>query len=141
MEKKIDRINSNCSVPNELIFTSKRWFPMIFVEREEDEILRIVEPIMDNCLNGSNEDNHAKHTRDFTERMRKIVTPENLKLQLSKEPRALFVERKFIYLFRRQSSIGVIWKQYISTSNDELMNQAIFLEKNEKILIDHCMIC
>ena len=32
---------------------------------------------MDNCLNGSNEDNHAKHTRDFTERMRKIVTPES----------------------------------------------------------------
>ena len=58
---------------------------MIFVEREEDEILRIVEPIMDNCLNGSNEDNHAKHTRDFTERMRKIVTPENLRLQLSKK--------------------------------------------------------
>ena len=45
---------------------------MIFVEREEDEILRIVEPIMDNCLNGSNEDNHAKHTRDFTERMGKL---------------------------------------------------------------------
>ena len=73
--------------------------------------------------------------------MKKIVTPENLKLQLSKQPRALFAERKFIYLFRRQSSIGVIWKQYISTSNDELMNQAIFLERNEKILIDHCMIC
>ena len=68
-------------------FTSERWFPMIFVEREEDEILIIVEPIMDNCLNGSNEDNHAKHTRDFTERMRKIVTPENLRLQLSKKPR------------------------------------------------------
>ena len=114
---------------------------MKFIEMKENEILGIVEPIMDNCLNGSNEDNHAKHTRDFTERMRKIVTPENLKLQLSKEPRALFVERKFIYLFRRQSSIGVIWKQYISTSKDELMNQAIFLEKNKKILIDHCMIC
>ena len=88
-----------------------------------------------------------KHTRDFTERMRKIVTPENLKLQLSKQPRALFVERKFIYLFRRQSNSIKIndlchLKQYISTSNDELMNQSIFLEKNEKIdLIDHCMIC
>ena len=113
---------------------------MIFVEREEDEILRIVEPIMDNCLNGSNEDNHAKHTRDFTERI-KIVTPENLKLQLSKEPRAFFTQRKFIYLFRRKNSIGIIWKQFISTSNDELMNQAIFVERNEQIFIDHCMIC
>ena len=99
---------------------------------EENEILKIVEPIMDNCLRGSNENNHAKHTRDFTERMRKIVTPENLKLQLSKEPRAVFSERKFIYLFRRQSSIGIIWKQYISPSNEELMNQAIFVERNKK---------
>ena len=45
---------------------------MKFIEMEKNEILGIVEPIMDNCLNGSNEDNHAKHTRDFTERMRKI---------------------------------------------------------------------
>ncbi len=122
-------------------FTSQRKFPMQFVEMEEEDILRIVEPIMDSCLNGSNEDNHTKHTRDFTERMRKIVTPENLRLQLSKEPRAFFTERKFIKLFRRQDSIGIIWKQLISSSNDELMNQAIFVERNEKILIDHCMIC
>ena len=114
---------------------------MQFVEMEEEDILRIVEPIMDSCLNGSNEDNHAKHTRDFTERMRKIVTPENLRLQLSKKPRVFFTERKFIKLFRRQDSIGIIWKQFISTSNDELMNQAIFVERNEQIFIDHCMIC
>jgi hypothetical protein len=99
------------------------------------KFLRIIEPMMDNCLRGSNEDNYAKHTRDFTERMKKIVTTENLKLQLSKEPRAFFTQRKFIYLFRRQSSIGVIWKQYISTSNDVLMNQAIFLEKNKKSIL------
>ena len=114
---------------------------MQFVEMEEEDILRIVEPIMDSCLNGSNEDNHTKHTRDFTERMRKIVTPENLRLQLSKKPRVFFTERKFIKLFRRQDSIGIIWKQFISTSNDELMNQAIFVERNEQIFIDHCMIC
>ena len=122
-------------------FTSQRKFPMQFVEMEEEDILRIVEPIMDSCLNGSNEDNHTKHTRDFTERMRKIVTPENLRLQLSKKPRVFFTERKFIKLFRRQDSIGIIWKQFISTSNDELMNQAIFVERNEQIFIDHCMIC
>ena len=114
---------------------------MKFIEMKENEILGIVEPIMDNCLNGSNEDNHAKHTRDFTERMRKIVTPENLRLQLSKKPRVFFTERKFIKLFRRQDSIGIIWKQFISTSNDELMNQVIFVERNEQIFIDHCMIC
>ena len=82
---------------------------------QENEISRFLKPVIDDCLNGSNENNRATHTRDFTERMRKIVIPENFKLQLSKEPRAVFTERKFIYLFRRQSSIGIIWKQYIST--------------------------
>ena len=45
---------------------------MNFVEMEENEILRIIEPMMDNCLRGSNEDNYAKHTRDFTERIKKL---------------------------------------------------------------------
>ena len=114
---------------------------MNFLEMKEKEILSFIEPIMDNCLIGSNEDNHKKHVRDFTERMKKIVTPENLKMQLSKKPRAFFTHRQFIYLFRRKNSVGIIWKQYISSSNDELMNQAIFVERNEKIYIDHCMIC
>jgi len=107
----------------------------------EKEILDIVEPIMDNCLEGSNEANHQKHTRDFTDRMKNIVTPENLKTQLSHNPRAYFTKRKFIHMFRRNKSIGVVWKQSISTSNDELINQTIFVEINKKILIDHCIIC
>ncbi len=77
---------------------------------DEEKILSIVDPLMDNCLNGSNENNHAKHAKNFTERMRNIVTPENLKIQLSHEPRAFFTNRKFVHLFRRQSSIGVVWK-------------------------------
>ena len=114
---------------------------MKFFNMNEKEISYIVEPIMDNCLEGSNEANHQKHTRDFTDRMKNIVTPENLKKQLSHSPRAFFTKRKFIHIFRRNKSIGVVWKQYISTSNDELMNQTIFVEINQKILIDHCIIC
>jgi len=83
---------------------------MNFLEMDEEKILSIVDPILDNCLKGSNENNHAKHVKDFTERMRNIVTLENLKMQLSHEPRAFFTNRKFVHLFRRQSSIGVVWK-------------------------------
>ena len=114
---------------------------MTFINMNEKEILDIIEPIMDNCLEGSNEANHQKHTRDFTDRMKNIVTPENLKKQLSHSPRAYFTKRKFIHIFRRNKSIGVVWKQSISTSNDELMNQTIFVEMNKKILIYHCIIC
>ena len=83
---------------------------MNFLEMDDERILSIVDPIMDNCLKGSNENNHAKHVKDFTERMRNIVTLENLKMQSSREPRAFFTNRTFVHLFRRQSSIGVVWK-------------------------------
>ena len=114
---------------------------MEFYNLTNDEILSIVDPIMDNCLEGSNEGNHIKHTKDFTDRMKNIVTPDELRRQLLAEPRIRFTEREFLYLFRRKDSIGIVWKQSISSSNDELINQAIFREIEGKILIDHCMIC
>lgn len=114
---------------------------MKFSEMSEAAILAIIEPMMDNCLNGSNERNHTKHVADFTDRMKHIVTPDNLRKQLSQDPPILFTEREFIYLFRRGDSIGIIWKQKISTTDDELMNQAIFVERDKRIFIDHCIIC
>ncbi|MDA9164352.1 hypothetical protein N9O66_00205 [Alphaproteobacteria bacterium] len=107
----------------------------------QKEILRIVEPIMDNCLEGSNEGDHKKHTKHFTNRMKSIVTPEELKRQLLIEPKIYWTKREFVCLFRRSDSVGIVWKQKTSSSNDELINQAIFKEVEGKILIDHCMIC
>ena len=106
-----------------------------------DEILKMVEPIMANCLEGSNEGNHKKHTRDFTDRMKSIVTPEELEKQLSSYPKVYFTHREFLHFFRRTDSIGIVWKQFTSLNNDELINQAIFKIIKGNILIDHCMIC
>ena len=36
----------------------------------DSEILAAVEPIMDNLMQGSTEIDHARHTRDFTDRMK-----------------------------------------------------------------------
>jgi len=96
---------------------------------------------MDSCLEGFNEGDHKKHTKDFTDRMKSIVTPEELKRQLSIEPNIFWTKREFVCLFRRSGSVGIVWKQKTSSSNDELINQAIFKEEEGKILIDHCMIC
>ena len=62
------------------------------------EILAIVEPLMDNCLAGSTERDHAKHVRDFTDRLQAIVTPENLAAQLEagQSTNGYFAERQHI---------------------------------------------
>ena len=44
----------------------------------DEQILDVVNPLMDNLMEGSREIDHAKHTRDFTQRMKDIVTAERL---------------------------------------------------------------
>ena len=107
----------------------------------EGEILSIVEPMMDNCLEGSNEGDHAKHVRDFTDRLKNVVTPENLKSQLSYRPRGFFTSREFVCLFRKKNNVGIVWRQFLSTTDDEFVNPAIFIELENEIFIDHCLIC
>ena len=55
----------------------------MFKNKSQREILEILEPIMDNCLDGSNEGDYEKHVKNFTTRLRSIVTPENLNLSLN----------------------------------------------------------
>ena len=112
-----------------------------FFSLSTEKILSIVEPLMENCLEGSNEGDYEKHVMDFTDRMKNIVTPEELHKQLYSEPRTYFTDRQYINVFRRRDSVGIVWKQSISSCSDELINQAIFKEVEGKILIDHCMIC
>ena len=47
---------------------------MKFTEMTDKEILNIVEPIMDNLMHASTEINHKKHTKDFSDRLKAIVT-------------------------------------------------------------------
>ena len=107
----------------------------------EEEILSIVEPMMDNCLEGSNEGDHEKHVRDFTDRLKNVVTRENLKSQLSYRPRGFFTNREFVCLFRKKNNVGIVWRQFLSTTDDEFVNHAIFVEIENEIFIDHCLIC
>ena len=127
------------------------WIKMKFSAMTEEEILGIVEPMMDNCLEGSNEDNHAKHVRDFTDRLKQIVTPEDFRSQKLRaaqlsysqadRPLGFFAGREFVCLFRKKDSIGIVWRQSLSTSDDEFVNHAVFVAIDNKILINHCLIC
>ena len=97
---------------------------------------------MRNMMEGSTEINHAKHTRDFTERMRRIVTPEHLRWVCEDyQAKWGFFERsEFVVLFRRSDSVAVIWRQFCSRSADERVAEAVFVAEGDRILIDHAMV-
>lgn len=117
--------------------------PFVTIHKLSDqEILAAVEPIMNNLMQGSTEIDHAKHTRDFTDRMKCIVTPERLAAACADyQSRIGFFERReFVALFRREASIAVVWKQYCSKSTDEFMAEAVFVLDDDRWLVDHAMI-
>jgi len=106
------------------------------------EILTLVEPMISNMMDGSTEINHAKHTRDFTERMRCIVTPEHLRY-VCEDYQArwgVFEQREFVAMFRRTDSIAIIWRQFTTLSTDERVAEAVFTMEAGRIMIDHAMV-
>ena len=108
----------------------------------DSEILAAVGPIMENLMQGSTEIDHARHTRDFTDRMKRIVTPERLAAMCADYQSRIgyFRRREFVALFRRQASVAVVWKQSCSRSADEFVAEAVFVPHGDRWLVDHAMV-
>ena len=116
---------------------------MPFSDLTDEELLAVVEPMMDNCLQGSIERDHAMHVRDFTDRLRAIVTPENLAAQCEagQASHGVFDRRELVGIFRRKYRVGVVWRQFFTKAEGEFVNHAVFVERDGRVLIDHCLIC
>ena len=108
----------------------------------DSQILKVIEPIMDNMLEGSTQIDHARHVRDFTPRLKVIVTEDNLSRQCEDYQNKLgyFKKRELVAIFRRSHSIAAIWRLWYTKSDDEYVCEAMFVERDNKILIEHFMI-
>ena len=108
----------------------------------DEQILAVVNPLMDNLMDGSREVDHAKHTRDFTERMKEIVTAERLE-EMCKDYQGrigFFEHRDVVGVFRRKNSVAVVWRQWSSKPEDEYVAEIIVIEKDGRYLVNHAMI-
>ncbi|MCK9606117.1 MAG: hypothetical protein M0R33_06650 [Methylomonas sp.] len=115
---------------------------MNLANKSDAEILAVANPIMDNLMVGSTEIDHAKHTRDFSDRMNAIVSEAYLQ-EICKRYQAewgYFAEREFVAIFRRPDSVAVIWKQRCSKQAGEFVAEMVLVEKNGRYLVDHAMV-
>lgn len=115
---------------------------MELAKKSDKDILAIVNPMMDNLMEGSTEINHGKHTKDFTDRMKDIVSKDHLE-KICKDYQAkwgAFSRRELVAIFRRPTSIAVIWKQWCTKQEGELVAELVIIEQNSKYLVDHAMV-
>lgn len=115
---------------------------MFLANKSDVEILKVANPIMDNLMEGSTEINHEKHTRDFTGRLKGIVTKYHLETVCKRYQSewGYFSKREFVAIFRRPSSIAIVWKQYCTEQEGEFVAEIVLVEQGSRYLVDHAMV-
>ncbi|NRB40162.1 MAG: hypothetical protein HRU20_17140 [Pseudomonadales bacterium] len=112
---------------------------MNFEEMSEEEILSIATPIIDNYMDASTKIDHERHIRDFTDRLKEIVTPEHLQTVCERyqKEKGFFDNRELVKVYRREGSALIVWSQTFTKVSGEYLVDMILVNKNGKFLVDH----
>lgn len=115
---------------------------MTLAEKSDREILAVADQIMDNLMKGSTAIDHEMHTRDFTNRMKRIVTKEYLETVCGKyqAERGYFAKREFVAVFRRPQSVAIVWKQWFTRQAGEYVAELVLVENESTYLVHHAMV-
>lgn len=110
--------------------------------KSDEEILKIANPIMDNLMAASTAIDHPRHVVDFTDRLKAIVTQEYLEkvCRHYQSEKGYFAEREVVAVFRRPSSIVVVWKQRFTKQPGEFVAEMVIVENEGRYLVDHVMV-
>jgi hypothetical protein len=97
---------------------------------------------MDNLMDASTKIDYARHTRDFTERLKAIVTQEYFNKICAKYQRekGFFGERAFVSVFRRPDAVAVVWKQRFAKLEGEFVAEVLIVEQDGRYLVDHALV-
>jgi hypothetical protein len=72
-------------------------------------------------MEASTEVDHERHVRDFSDRLKGIVTKENLEQQCHEYQMELgfFSTRELVGIFRKENDVRVFWRQWYTNSKNE----------------------
>ncbi len=113
------------------------------LEKKSDaEILAIADPIMDNLMEASTAIDHARHVRDFTDRLKAIVTKDYLErvCRQYQAEKGTFGDRKVIAVFRRPGSIAIVWRQEFTGSPGDYVAEMVLVQQGSRYLVDHVFV-
>lgn len=115
---------------------------MDLTEKSDAEILAVVNPIMDNLMDASTAVDYERHIRDFTDRLKCMLSKESLQ-SICKEyqsTKGFFAKREFVAAFRRTDSVAVVWRQWFTKHPGEFVAELVLVQNNGRYLVDHVMV-
>lgn len=115
---------------------------MELTQKSDAEILAVVAPIMDNLMDASTAIDYERHTRDFTDRAKSVLSKESFEALCEhyQARRGFFAERKLAAVFRRPDSVAVVWRQSFTRQPGEYVAELVLVERDGRHLVDHVMV-
>lgn len=115
---------------------------MNFEDMSDNEILDLATPIMDNLMDASMRIDYETHVRDFSDRMKKVVTKAHFQkvCQQYQAEKGFFAERQPIAVFKRPDSAAIIWKQNFTKAKGEFVAEMVLVHQDGRYLYDHAMV-
>lgn len=115
---------------------------MELAQQSDEEILNVAGPIMDNLMEASTDIDHERHVRDFTERLKALVTKDYLErvCRQYQAEKGVFAKRELVAIFRRPQSVAIVWKQRFSKQPGEFGAEMVLVEQDSRYLVDYVMV-
>lgn len=115
---------------------------MKLADKSDNEILAVANPIMDNLMDASTAIDYDRHVRDFTDRLKRCLSREQLECICRdyQRTKGYFADREFVAIFRRPDSIAVLWRQRFTRQPGDFVAEMVLTEENGRCLVDHVMV-
>jgi len=111
-------------------------------QKSDAEILAVATPIMDNLMDASTAIDYDRHIRDFTDRLKSVLSRESLQAicEHYQSTKGFFAEREFVAAFRRTDSVAIVWRQRFTQQPGEFVAELVLVQGSEGYLVDHVMV-
>lgn len=111
-------------------------------QKSDSDILAVADPIMDNLMDASTAIDYPRHIRDFTDRLKSVLSKEWLEwiCQDYQSTKGFFATREFVAVFRRPESVAVVWKQRFTQQPGDFVAEMVLVQQDGKYLVDHVMV-
>ena len=110
---------------------------MKLVEKTDQEILKIAEPIWNNLVNSSNNKDYGSFTKDFSSQMLYGANEVELGKQWANNKllTSLSKKRQFLGCIRRNDFVTVIFKQTSDTTTGEFLGRLVLGIEDERVKV------
>lgn len=115
---------------------------MDLAQQSDEEILAVAIPIMDNLMDASTAIDYDRHTRDFTERAKGVLSRDALQsiCEQYQSTRGFFARRELVAVFRRPESVAIVWRQWFTKAPGEFVAELVLVQRDGRYLVDHVMV-